>query len=227
MHSSLMMLVDGRFPAGGHTNSAGVEAAVRVGDVHDDASLERYLIGRLATTGIVDAAFCAHTAALRDLTADEFDAAIALLDAEYSARVPSPKLRLASRRFGRQMLRAGRAVWAGPTVDAVARFPPGAHQPIVLGAFTAAIDGTPYDAALLSFHHLSAAVTSAAIRLLGLDPMSAAAIQARVGDLVDEWADDADRWAHARPAELPANGGSLTEILAEDHGRWDARLFVA
>jgi hypothetical protein len=28
-------------------------------------------------------------------------------------------------------------------------------------------------------------------------------------------------------AELPANGGSLTEILAEDHGRWDARLFVA
>ncbi len=218
-----MMLVDGRFPAGGHTNSAGVESAARLGDIHDDTTLDRYLIGRLATTGIVDAAFCAHTAALIDPT----DARLDELDAEYSARVPSPKLRDASRRFGRQMLRAGSAVWTGPIVDAVARTQQGAHQPMVLGAFVAATGGTPYDAALVSFHHLSAAVTSAAIRLLGLDPMTVAAVQARVGDRVDEWAQDADLWAHSRPADLPANGGSLTDILAEDHGRWDARLFVA
>jgi len=218
-----MMLIDGRFPAGGHTNSAGVEAAARIGDIRDDATLERYLRGRLATTGNVDAAFCAHVAALTDPT----DAVLGGIDTEYSARVPSPKLRDASRRFGRQMLRAGSTVWSGPIVDAVARSQSDAHQPVVLGAFVAAAGGTPHDAAALSFHHLAAAVTSAAIRLLGLDPMTVAAVQARVGCEVDHWIVDADSWAASPVAELPACGGSLTEILAEDHGRWDARLFVA
>ncbi len=223
MNAALMMLIDGRFPAGGHTNSAGVEAAVKLGDVHDDASLERYLVGRLATTGVVDAAFAAHVAALSDPTAG----GLAMLDAEYSARVPSPKLRDASRRFGRQLLRAGSTVWGGATLDVIARSDAGAHQPIVLGALVDAADGTPLDAASLAFHHLSAAVTSAAIRLLGLDPMTVAAVQARVGRHIDDWSTDADVWATAEPAELPACGSSLTDILAEDHGRWDARLFVA
>lgn len=223
MNSALMMLIDGRFPAGGHTNSAGVEAAARIGDIRDEATLERYLIGRLATTGRVDAAFCSHVAALTDPT----DAVLAGIDIEYSARVPSPKLRDASRRFGRQLLRAGSTVWSGPIVEVVARSESGAHQPVVLGAFVAAAGGTPHDAAGLSFHHLAAAVTSAAIRLLGLDPMTVAAVQERVGREVDLWMVDADSWATSPVAGLPACGGSLTEILAEDHGRWDARLFVA
>lgn len=218
-----MMLVDGRFPAGGHTNSAGVEAAVKLGDIVDDQTLERYLLGRLATTGMVDAAFSAHVAALADPSGET----LAAIDAEYSARVPSPRLRDASRRFGRQMLRAGASVWSSPTLDAVAKVSGGAHQPVVLGALVAAAGGTPLDAASLAFHHLSAAVTSAAVRLLGLDPMTVAAVQASVGRDVDRWLADADRWASSHVSELPASGGSLTEILAEDHGRWDARLFVA
>jgi len=223
MNSALMMLVDGRFPAGGHTNSAGVEAAVRLGDVHDDATLERYLVGRLATTGMVDAAFSAHVAALVDPTEGVLDE----IDAEYASRVLSPRLRDASRRFGRQMLRAGATVWGAPMIDTIARSKVAVHQPVVLGALVAACGGTAHDAALLSFHHLSAAVTSAGVRLLGLDPMSVAAVQAAAGEHVDRWADDAAWLALLPVAELPANGGSLTEILAEDHGRWDARLFVA
>ncbi len=223
MNSALMMLVDGRFPAGGHTNSAGVEAAVRLGDVHDDATLERYLVGRLATTGMVDAAFSAHVAALVDPTEGVLDE----IDAEYASRVLSPRLRDASRRFGRQMLRAGATVWSAPMIDTIARSKVAVHQPVVLGALVAASGGTAHDAALLSFHHLSAAVTSAGVRLLGLDPMSVAAVQAAAGQHVDRWADEAARSALLPVAGLPANGGSLTEILAEDHGRWDARLFVA
>ena len=53
---ALLLLADGRFPAGGHAHSAGVEAAVRYGDVVDDATLERYLQARLASTGVTDAA---------------------------------------------------------------------------------------------------------------------------------------------------------------------------
>ena len=57
MDAALLLLADGRFPSGGHANSAGVESAVAQGDVVDVATLERYLAGRLATTGVVDAAF--------------------------------------------------------------------------------------------------------------------------------------------------------------------------
>ena len=102
-----MLLVDGRFPAGGHAYSAGVEAAVSIGDVVDVASLERYLHGRLATTGRVDAAFAAHTCARSaDLAVIAGD-----LDDEYSARVLSPYLRSTSRRLGRQLLRSAGRIW--------------------------------------------------------------------------------------------------------------------
>lgn len=225
MHAGMMMLADGRFPAGGHTNSAGVEAAVRLGDVHDDRTLERYLVGRLATTGIVDAAFAASTAGV-DGAAD-----LAIVDAEYSARVLSPALRASSRRLGRQLLRAGTAVWSSRLLDVVKRTEGGPHQAIVLGAVVAAGDGTPHDAASISMHHLSSAVTSAAVRLLGLDPMTVAAVQARAATRAAEWLADpqagVDHWINCAPADLPAAGGSLTEILAEHHRSWDARLFVA
>jgi urease accessory protein len=38
---------------------------------------------------------------------------------------------------------------------------------------------------------------------------------------------NAETWSTAVPADLPAIGGALTEILAQDHASWDARLFVA
>lgn len=59
MTPALLLLADGRFPAGAHAHSAGVESAVRAGDVVDLATLDRYLRGRLATTGLTDAAFAA------------------------------------------------------------------------------------------------------------------------------------------------------------------------
>jgi urease accessory protein len=222
MRPDLLLLVDGRFPAGGHAYSAGVEAAVAVGDVTDSATLARYLDGRLATTGRVDAAFSAAACAAAD-DPNEF----VLLDDEYSARVPSPHLRATSRRLGRQLLRAAGPIWPHPAVDHLVAHEQGAHQPIALGAVVAAAGGSPADAAAISLHHLGAAVTSAAVRLLGLDPLALAGVQARAGRTGAALLDDVDRWATAAPDELPADGGLLTEILGEDHGRRDARLFVA
>ena len=103
----------------------------------------------------------------------------------------------------------------------------GPHQPIALGAVVAAAGGSPADAAALAFHHLGAAVTSAAVRLLGLDPIELAAVQARAGRVVDAGRDDWAGWTTAAPSDLPAAGGSLTEILGERHGGLDARLFIA
>ncbi len=177
MDAALMILVDGRFPAGGHAYSAGVEAAVAIGDVVDVPTLERYLRGRLATTGRVDAAFAAHTCA----RASDLAAIAGELDEEYSARVLSPYLRTTSRRLGRQLLRAAARIWPSDGVDAVGATSGGPHQPIALGAVVAAAGGSPADAAALAFHHVGAAVTSAAVRLLGLDPIELAAVQALAG----------------------------------------------
>ncbi|MFF5180139.1 urease accessory protein UreF [Micromonospora sp. NPDC000316] len=57
--SLVLLLADGRFPAGAHAHSGGLEAAVAAGRVDDLASLEAFLLGRLATAGLVGAAFAA------------------------------------------------------------------------------------------------------------------------------------------------------------------------
>jgi urease accessory protein len=91
----------------------------------------------------------------------------------------------------------------------------------------AALERELTDAALLVMHHLAAAVTSSAIRLLALDPIAVLALQARALAMIDGLASDAETWSASTPADLPALGGALTEILAQDHASWDARLFVA
>jgi urease accessory protein len=224
----LLILADGRFPSGGHAYSAGVESAVRRGDIFDAPSLERYLLARLATTGVTDAAFAARTAATNStVIGDNEHGLLARLDAEFTARVVSPRQRLVSRQLGRQLARGASAVWPSPLLSALAALPGGPHQPIVVGAAVAAAGGTPFDAATIALHHLAAAVSTAGIRLLGLDPIGVAAVQTRCASLARELVRDVDVWATAAPADLPARSGALTEILAEDHGQWDARLFVA
>lgn len=221
MTPGLAQLLDGRFPAGAHSHSAGVEAAVRAGDVADEGSLRRHLEGRLATTGVTDAAFATRACAgARDT------ALLDALDTEYSARVVSPRLDAVSRRLGRQLLRATRAVWPDERLDAVSDHVDGPHQTVALGVAVAVAGGDPGDAAVVTMHHLATAVTTAAVRLLGLDPLGVAAVQAAVAPLIGELAAPAPTWATAAPADLPAVGGALTELLGEDHATWDARLFV-
>lgn len=129
--------------------------------------------------------------------------------------------------MGRQLLRPARGIWQSPGIDCVSVAPDGPHQALALGAIVAAAGGGPTDAAALSSHHLMAAVTSAGVRLLGLDPMDLAVVQERVGHQADALTRQALTWAEQDPADLPAWGGTLTEILGERHGTLDARMFVA
>lgn len=219
MNPPVLLLADGRFPAGGHAYSAGVESAVDVGDVRDLATLERYLDGRLAL-GAVEASFAAAAVGAND---DRVD----LLDAEFDARVMSPRLRAVSRQLGRQMAKAAVSVWPCAELARLADPVDGSHQPVTLGVAVGAAGGSPADAASISMHHLAAAVCTAGVRLLGLDPLAVAAVQAQALDRHTPSASVVDSWRSASPSELPAIGGSLTEILGEMHGDWDARLFVA
>ena len=205
MDSALMLLADGRFPSGRPRLLGGSRSRRwRSGDVVDVATLERYLHGRLATTGRVDAAFAAYTCA----RSADLATIAGELDDEYSARVMSPYLRATSRRLGRQLLRAAGRVWPSVGVAAVSATPGGPHQPIALGAVVAAAGGSPADAAAVAFHHLGAAVTSAAVRLLGLDPIELAAVQAGAGRAVDARRDEWIAWSSGSPSR-PARGRRL------------------
>lgn len=234
--ATLLLLADGRLPAGGHAHSGGLEAAVAGGRVFDLPTLDAFLRGRLATTGFVAAAFAAatalhattfrHTAAhgsgVHELAATELD--VTAWDAGLDARTPSPALRKASRAQGRALLRAGRAMWTLPPLRST---PDGLHQSVALGVVAAAAGLSPGHAALVAAHASVTGSASAAVRLLALDPYPVHGLLARLADACDETAARAANLAHLGVPELPAASAPLVDISAEHHSAWEVRLFAS
>ncbi|MER5739219.1 urease accessory UreF family protein [Streptomyces sp. NPDC002262] len=217
--SALLVLADGRFPAGGHAHSGGAEAAVKAGRIRDAAGLEAFCLGRLHTTGLTAAGLAA--AAALGLDPHELDAAA-------DARTPSPALRAASRRLGRQLMRAARAAWPDPGLDALAAaFPRGAHQPVVLGATARAAGLGPEDAAHCAAYEAVGGPATATVRLLGLDPYRATAVLARLAPAMDEVAARATAAAREGVDALPAASAPLLDVTAEQHAAWPVRLFAS
>lgn len=245
------MLADGRFPAGGHAHSGGLEAAVVAGRVSDPGTLEAFLRGRVATSGAMAAAFAAAACAAfggppeaesepetgtgtdsGPETATGTEAGgqgrISALDAELEARTPAPALRATSRKLGRQLLRTARAIRPHPGLDALAAaLPGGPHQPVALGAAARALGLGPHAAAAAALHDAATGPATAAVRLLGLDPFAVHAVLARLAPDLDRLATAATGRADAPAAELPAYGAPSLDISAELHATWEVRLFAS
>ncbi|CAM5253749.1 urease accessory protein UreF [Streptomyces chartreusis] len=221
--AALLVLADGRFPAGGHAHSGGAEAAVKAGRITGAASLEHFCRGRLHTAGLVAASLAAAAASGGDAVE---------LDAAADARTPSPALRLAARKLGRQLMRAARATWPSAELDELAgRFPKGAHQPVVLGVAARAAGLGPVEAAYCAAYESVSGPASATVRLLSLDPFDATAVLARLAPEMDRVVDravEAGRGVVAGGVDaLPAASGPLLEIGAEVHAGWAVRLFAS
>jgi len=221
--AALLVLADGRFPAGGHAHSGGAEAAVKAGRITGAAGLESFCRGRLHTAGLVSAALAA--AAVLGLDPAELDAAA-------DARTPSPALRVAARKLGRQLMRAARATWPSGELDSVAReFPKGAHQPVVLGLAARAAGLEAVDAAYCAVYESVSGPASATVRLLSLDPFDATGVLARLAPELDRVADRAVEAARRAVEEgvdaLPSASAPLLEIGAEVHAAWPVRLFAS
>ncbi|WP_431047313.1 urease accessory protein UreF [Streptomyces sp. P1-3] len=219
----MLVLADGRFPAGGHAHSGGAEAAVKAGRIHDAASLEAFCRGRLHTAGLTAAGLAAAAAAGVDPL---------LLDEAADARTPVPALRATARRLGRQMTRAVRAAWPSPELAALAAARPrGAHQPIVLGLAARAAGLGPLDAAHAAAYEAVSGPATAVVRLLSLDPFDATAVLARLAPDLDQVArraaDAAHRARHEGVDALPAASAPLLDIAAEAHATWPVRLFAS
>lgn len=211
-----LLLADGRFPSGGHVHSAGVESAVADGRIVDVETLGRYLQGRLHTTGLTEAALAAASAVHVERRED--------LDAEAEARILVPGLRVVSRRLGRQLIRVAGRCW--PSV-VHASLPDAPHQCVALGAVGVAAGLDATDVARLAVHHAVTTPAQAAVRLLGLDPFSVAALTAALacdGEVIVELAVAA---AAGPITELPARTAPMVEIAAVEHAELPSRLFAS
>ena len=207
--ATALLLADARFPAGGHAHSGGLEPAHTGNAVTGMPSLELFLRGRLRTSGVTAAGLAA--AACEHALAGWTD--WAALEAEADARTPSPAQREASRRQGRALLRTARSAW--PDAAYLRTLPTAPHHPLVLGAAAAAAGCTPQQAAYIAAYQSIAGPASAAVRLLGLDPIAVSALAARLAPEIDDI-----RWEG-----LPFPSAPNLDLLAEVHVTAEVRLF--
>src|SRR5882757_7469576 len=212
MNALLLLLLDSRSPAGAHSHSGGMEAAVTAGFVRDVDDVRAFCRGRLRTSGRVTAAFAAH--ACRAWPSGDWGE----LHAELDARTPAEAMRTASYAMGaglRRLLRSmGADVWAlGDPV----------HHPVVLGAGVAFAGGTPPDTG----------PASAAIRLLGLDPYAVHGVLAELAPEIDSVSLRSCNPVRSEAAEsctiadLPADSAPALDLLADVHAVQEVRLFAS
>jgi len=174
------------------------------------------------------------------------------LDAEADARTASPAQRTASRTQGRLLVRTARRIWPSPVLDGLAAaVPDGAHHPIALGAACAAAGCPPGQAGLVAAYTSVTGPATAAVRLLGLDPVTVHRILADLAPELDRTAEAAvaavaacrtagpagaeapdpdapqDRTARHDWSALPSWGAPALDLLAEGHLRREVRLFVS
>jgi urease accessory protein len=174
------------------------------------------------------------------------------LDAEADARTASPAQREASRTQGRLLIRTARRIWPSPGLDSLAgAVPEGAHHPLALGATAAAAGGEARDAALAAAYASVTGPATAAVRLLGLDPVTVHrlladlapaindAVHAACASLMDSvvTGPDSDPLVDAPAsgpafgadpgAGLPAHAAPALDLLAEGHRRNPTKLFVS
>lgn len=221
--AALLLLSDGRLPAGGYAHSGGLEPTVAAGHVSHVADLGPFLSGRLRTTGLVSATFAA--AACRSTLAGSPapEPVLSALDAELDARTPSPAQRETSRQLGRQLVRALSSITPQADLGHLGRHP---HQPIVLGVAFGALGLGPSEVALSCLHEIAAGPVAAAVRLLSTDPFATHQTLATLGPLIDDLAAEAvERSLDA--TDLPADAAPLLDTNAERHLARSNRLFAS
>ncbi|GAA1598406.1 MULTISPECIES: urease accessory protein UreF [Kribbella] len=208
-----LMLADGRLPTGGHTQSGGLEPAVRAGLKVNQVA--EYARDRLYTVTRVEAA----VAVVARSNTDQLQA----VEQAWAARMSSQVLRGVSRRQGRLLLRLAQRVW-----PEVGRFLPAdgeVPRPIVLGV-VAAVNGLSAEqvARVVAYEDVQT-VVSASLKLLPVDPADAATWLAGLHDDIERLVKDVAPLTD--PDTVPADGAPLIDLFAHQHATERMRLFHA
>ena len=181
-HYVALLLADARLPTGAHTQSAGLEPALRNGMRADQ--VPDYLRARLQTVTEVEAA-AAVVARHRWLSVlpTKRAAALAEVDRAWRVRTWSDAIRAASDQLGRGYLRTTSALWD------LGLDPRGRHSRAeVVGAVGAAagLDATA-TARLIGYDDVQT-VVAATLKLAPFDPVLATRWVLAAGPLVDQMA---------------------------------------
>lgn len=214
----MMLLGDARLPVAGHTQSAGLEPAVHHGLTTNEVPL--YVAARLTSVVRVEAGTA--VVGLRDLLRGRSVEPVARA---WAARTPSPALRKASRTQARAFLRVSNRLWPDSPHVACVRALVGAPRPLAVAAAAATVGLSPRSLARLIGYDDVQTVASAALKLLPLDPVTAAGW---VHDALPAVADLADAVADLSRAEhIPALAAPQIETWAQVHAVTSRRLFSA
>ncbi|MET3963843.1 urease accessory protein [Marmoricola sp. OAE513] len=214
----MMLLGDARLPVAGHTQSAGLEPAVRAGLTAAEVPL--YLAARLKTVLRVEAGTA--VAALHLMNQGR---PVDPVVRAWAARTPSPALRKASRTQARAFLRICGSLWPDSQHVADATRLVGAPRPVAVAAAAATVQLSPRSLARLIGYDDVQTVASAALKLLPLDP---ATTTGWVHDALPAVAALAEEVADIREATgIPALAAPQIEVWAQTHALTSRRLFSA
>lgn len=216
-----LMLADARLPTGGHTQSGGLEPAVRAGLGAEGARLRdvaSYAADRLRTIVRVEAA---TAVVARQLALD--GELVEQAEAAWAARTPSQALRAASRRQGRAYLRLAARVW--PRTTEYLKADAEIARPVVVGVVAAVTGLSAEQTARLIGYDDAQTVVAASLKLLPVDPADAATWLLKLHPDIEELVTAVSRMT--TPAEIPAYGAPLVEVFAQAHAVERMRLFHA
>lgn len=214
----LMLLADARLPVAGHTQSASLEAAVR--DGLTAAQVPAYLAARLRTVTRVEAGTA--VVARHRLSHGQAPTPV---ERAWAARTPSAAMRRTSRGQARALLRLARHLWPEAAAIATVAAEHAPSRAVALGAIATACDVGPEALGRLVGYDDVQTVASAALKLLPLDPTTAAAWVHEAFPDIESLALDV-RDLHS-PEAIPAAGMPQLEVWAETHAVTTRRLFSA
>jgi len=235
-----LMLADGRLPTGSHTQSAGLEPAVRAGlgaDGKQLADVAAYARDRLRTVTRVEAAVAVvarhatlTAAAARSGSASPDPTAgfavasgLGLVEGAWAARTPCQVLWAASRRQGRVYLRLAAKVW--PEVLRYLQPDGEVARPIVVGVIGAVTGLSAEQVARLVAYDDVQTVVAASLKLLPVDPADAASWLAGTHEDIERLVSDVAPLTDIE--KIPANGAPLIDLFAQNHAAERMRLFHA
>lgn len=221
MSAVALLLADSRFPAGGYAHSLGLEQAVSDGLGVDGVA--PFIAARLRLVARADAAL---SVAARRAAAAGDDDELALLDDEHAARCPSPVLRTTARRLGAQLLRSAATAWPCPTIERYRALSGSTPRPVALGVVAAAAGLDDAQVATIALYDDAATVSSAALKLLGLDPADAARWVADLAPEIDAVA-RAIVCDERAIADQPPPAAVALELAAAVHAARMERFFAS
>jgi urease accessory protein len=208
------------FPVGAFSYSSGLEWAVEAGDIHDAATLRRWLTVMILEGGVFcDAALLAN-AWRASATGDD---AVLRTTAELAAALcPTRERHLETTSQGRAFIAASRAAWPCAALDRLAAAWDGAVAYPVAVAVTAAGHGVPLVPALHAYLHAAAAnLISAGVRLIPLGQTDGQRVLAALEPVI---AGAAER-ALATPLDDIGGAAFRADLASMRHETQYTRLF--